>query len=104
MFLGPFDFRKSVGVWKFFLQLANNIANGRGLWLKNNRVSSFFDDHLGALESKSLRQADCLAASVFEELGRRHIYSMYLHLRTSSGKQIRSPSVMSSFYMTFRKK
>jgi hypothetical protein len=86
--LGPFDFREFIGVWKFRLQLTNDVTNGRSLWLKNNRVPTLFNDYFAALESKSLRQAHRLAASVLEKLGCRHIYNVYLHLKTSRAKSL----------------
>jgi hypothetical protein len=75
--LGPFDFREFIGVWKFRLQLTNDVTNGRSLWLKNNRVPTLFNDYFAALESKSLRQAHRLAA-----------YNVYLHLKTSRAKSL----------------
>jgi hypothetical protein len=49
------------------------------LWTQNNHLTSPLDEHLCALEPKVLRQTHCLTASVLEELGRLHIYIVYLH-------------------------
>jgi hypothetical protein len=89
MVLWARDIREIMFAGKFILQLADNIAQCGRPWAKNNCITQPFNDYLGTLESKGLGQAHRLAAPVLEKLGRRHIYSVYLHLKRSSGKYFR---------------
>lgn len=43
---------------------------------KNHFVAMFFDQHLGALKSKGLRQADGLTATMLEDFRGRHSYTV----------------------------
>jgi hypothetical protein len=57
-----------------------DIAEGYSLGTQHNRFPLLFNNHFRALEAKGLEQAHRLAASVFENLGRFHIYE-YLHFK-----------------------
>jgi hypothetical protein len=43
---------------------------------KNHFVAMFFDQHLGALKSKGLREADGLTPTVLEDFCSRHSYTV----------------------------
>lgn len=77
-------FWEVTSIWKPLRKVARDLGEGPELWrrqgFENDILAVFFDLHLGAVKAEGLRQAYRLAPSMLENLGRNHIYTVYLWL------------------------
>jgi hypothetical protein len=75
-------FGKVSRVGKLFGKVLPDLFKGpelrSGHRLEHDFIAMLFDQHLGAFESESPRQADGLAASMLKDLRSRHSYKLYL--------------------------